>query len=523
MSETNKKSNIQLALDELKCVNNVIDRINRVRESNHVMSLVLSELIKITDSQQGVINLVSCSIDQEMQTVIRKQDQSIQDIPFKVHNMLSGWVLSHKQMLKIDDLDKDERFSELSSDDGMYKSILCFPMIVSGDVIGLTTLVKNVDGGFYDDNLCRLAGIIISQSAYILKNALLFEEIAHQNELLNLMTSKLKEENLALKSQTNKAFTFENIIGKTESMKNILILVSKVSAHDMPVLICGSTGTGKELIARAIHYNSSRKDKAFVVKNCGVKTETLLESELFGHVKGAFTGAHNNKNGLFQEANGGTIFLDEIGDAPLPTQVAILRAIETGEIRPVGASKSSKVDVRVISATNKNLPNEIKANKFRQDLYYRLNTFIIDLPPLKQRTDDIPLLTEHFLSKFMVKLNREALKITPAALDILMRYQWPGNVRQLENELERAAIVAEDPCEIDVSDLSSELLSVIYSESKSSISGRLKDTVESLERQMITETLIKNANNIQKSSRILGLTRKGLKDKMKRYQIEIDN
>jgi transcriptional regulator with GAF, ATPase, and Fis domain len=520
MSDNNELSRLQATLRELKTINSLNDRISRVRETNHIMSIIINELIRITDSDQGVINLVSADIREDMQTVIRKSEKSESEIPYKVDKMVSGWVLKNKQMLKIDDLDRDDRFNGLTSENGRFKSILCFPMLSGGEIIGLTSLVRNQRCGPFNDDQCRLAGIIISQSAQVLKNAMLFEELAQKSELLEISYGRLKEENLVLKSELNSSLVFENIIGKSKAMREILALASRVSANDSPVLITGPTGTGKELISKAIHYNSHRKDRPLIIKNCGVKTETLLESELFGHVKGAFTGADKDKPGLFKQADGGTIFLDEIGDAPSSTQMAILRAIETGEIRPVGSSKGEIVDVRVISATNKDLKEEIEKGNFRQDLFYRLNTFTIKMPPLANRKEDIPLLTRHFINKISVKQGIEELAITPAALERLINFSWPGNVRQLENEIERAAVVCEDGKTIDVSDLSSEILSPEIDKNHYMQSGgRLRDAVESLEKDIITSTLKENDNNIQKSSRILGLTRKGLKDKMRRYGI----
>jgi len=303
-------------------------------------------------------------------------------------------------------------------------------------------------------------------------------------------------------------------------MRQVMTLASKVSTHDSPVLITGSTGTGKELLARAIHFNSSRHDKMFVVKNCGVKTESLLESELFGHTKGAFTGADRAKDGLFKEADGGTIFLDEIGEAPLSTQVAILRVLENGEIRPIGAARTEYVDVRIISATNRNLQESIESGDFRRDLFYRLNTFTIDLPPLRDRHGDVPHLVYHFLKQIAVKLNRESLSITPAALDVLNRYSWPGNVRQLEHELERAVVVCEAEDQIDLCDLSPELLGSTAADiDTSGYRGKLREVVERVERDLLTATLEQTGGNILKTSKLLGLTRKGLKDKMTRYGI----
>lgn len=515
-------STLKQALDELRTINNLIQTISKIRETNHIMSIVISELIKAVDADQGVINLVSQIKDGGLETVVRNIDRDEGSVPYKVNDQISGWVLKHKKVLKIDDLDSDDRFPELDSDNNKYCSIVSSPMVVRDDIIGLTTLIRGrVKGAFTDDH-CRLIGIVASQSAQILSNASLLEELAEKNRMLEISSAKLKNENIKLKAEITSGHHFENIIGKAPSMKQALTLVSKFSLADSPVLITGDTGTGKELFAKAIHYNSGRKDRPFVIKNCGVKTETLLESELFGHVKGSFTGAISDRDGLFKEADKGTIFLDEIGDAPLSTQAAILRVIQNGEIRPIGASRTDHVDVRVISATNKDLKQAINDGVFREDLFYRLSTLTIEIPPLRDRKEDIPPLIDHFLKLLRIKTGRENLTISAGALETLINYDWPGNVRQLEHELERAAIVCGPDAEIDFNDLSTELVvaSDIAYESREQ-SGKLRDIVEKVERDIIKTTLAEYKGNIMQSSKALGLTRKGLKDKISRYKIVI--
>jgi transcriptional regulator with GAF, ATPase, and Fis domain len=479
-------------------------------------------LVRLTRADEGVINLVSQRADDSLETVVRRPPQQQEGIPYKVNSQVTGWVLRERRLLRVDDLDSETRFSGLSSEQGRYKSLLCCPMISRGDVVGLVSLVRSHERGPFTEDQARVAGIAASQSAQILSNAVLLTELAHKNELLRLSQHKLREENLRLRVEIGDVFAFENIIGKSEPMKKVLTMASRASTNDAPALILGDTGTGKELIARAIHYNSARKDKPLVIKNCSVKTESLLESELFGHVKGAFTGADRTRPGLFKEADGGTIFLDEIGDAPLSTQAAILRVLENGEIRPVGSSKTEYVNVRIISATNKNLSRLLEDGLFRQDLYYRLNTFTIELPPLNRRPDDIPLLIHYFLRKLKIKLARDRLSIAPAALDFLCRCPWPGNIRQLENELERAAVVCDTEGVIDTADLSPEVLRISSdSPDMKSYRGQLREVTEKVERDIISATLIENRGNILKTSKILGLTRKGLKDKMARYGIQI--
>ncbi|MEW6051119.1 MAG: sigma-54-dependent Fis family transcriptional regulator [Candidatus Zixiibacteriota bacterium] len=513
---------LRRALGELRLINSLIARISQVREVNHIMDLILGELVRATQADQGLINLVTPMAEGDaLTTVVRTSKSKAETTPFKANELICGWVLTNRVLLKIDDLDHDERFSGMSSSNGLFKSVICCPMLVRNEIIGLTSLVRSAGKGPFTDEHCRLVGILTSQSAQLLSNARLLEELAAKNELLELSRQKLHDEYARLQSEVSATFAFEQIVGKSAPMKRVLALASKFSCTDSAVLIVGATGTGKELLARAIHYNSPRKDRPFIIKNCGIKTESLLESELFGHVRGAFTGADREKRGLFKEADGGTIFLDEIGDAPLSTQAAILRVIQSGEIRPLGSTKTEYVDVRVLSATNKNLKDEIARGNFRDDLYYRLNTFTLELPSLAERTEDIPLLINHFLKRLRIKLGVAELHISPGALERFLRYDWPGNVRQLEHELERAAVVCGSDGVIEVTDLSPVLAAPAFSgEQSNSYRGELRLVVERVEREMIAQTLKEHEGNIMQTAEALGLTRKGLKDKMDRYGIK---
>ncbi len=516
-----RNDNITSAFEELQAINQLIERVCKVRETNHIMSIIIDELIRLTGAGEGVINLIPKQKTDDLVTVVRRKQDVKESQAFRVDDLICGWVLKNRATLKIDDLDSDERFSGLTSDGGRVKSILCSPMLAHGEMVGLTTLVRDEQSGPFTDDQARLVGIISSQSAQMLKNALLLEELARKNQLLQVNQEKLRDDNIRLQAEMEQTFAFENIIGKSPQTKRALVLASKVSVNESPVLITGPTGTGKELIARAIHFNSRRKNRPFVIKNCGVRTETLLESELFGHTKGAFTGADRPRQGVFKEADGGTIFLDEIGDAPLSTQAAILRVIENGEVRPVGAARTDRVDVRVISATNRDLRKMIEEDLFREDLFYRLNTVTIELSPLAHRSEDIPLLVHHFINQLRAKLGNDNLNITPEAMCLLEEYDWPGNVRQLQHEIERAAVVCSREGVIDRTDLSPEIRGVqVDLPTARKYHGRLRDTVEDLEKQVIASTLEENDGNILQTSKLLGLTRKGLKDKMARYRIK---
>jgi transcriptional regulator with GAF, ATPase, and Fis domain len=501
----------------------VMTKICSIKEANHIMSALVTELVARTNSDQGVISFIPDQRSGDLSTIIRVHSHNREDIPYIISTQILGWVLNNKSMLRIDDLDSDKRFREINSQKGKYKSILCYPMIVAGEIIGLMTLIRSNKKPPFEQKYYHLMEMLIPLSAQILANAKLLEELSKSNELLEISRQKLKQENIQLKSEISTNLAFENIIGKSSCMRKALTMASKYSVIDSPVLITGETGTGKDLIAKAIHFNSDRKNKPFVVINCGFKTETLLESELFGHFKGSFTGAIRNKIGLFKEADGGTIFLDEIGDAPLSIQSAILRVIQNGEMRPLGSTKTETVNVRVISATNKNLQEEIAAKRFREDLFYRLSTFMLELPPLRDRREDIPLLVNHFISKIKIKFNRDNLAISPQALDMLMKSKWAGNVRELESEIERAAVACSMDGIIDSTDLSTGLADHAADEvGLGELSGKIKDIVGNVEKTVIKKALAENKGNIFQTSKALGLTPKGLANKIKRYKIIVD-
>jgi transcriptional regulator with PAS, ATPase and Fis domain len=282
-------------------------------------------------------------------------------------------------------------------------------------------------------------------------------------------------------------------------------------------LIEGETGTGKELLARCIHYNSPRKDKPFVTQNCGGIPETLLASELFGHKRGAFTGAYSDKKGLFEISNGGTVFLDEVAEMPPTMQTSLLRVLQEGEIKPLGAEHKKHVDVRVISATNKDLEDAVEKGEFREDLFYRLNVFAIKLPPLRQRVGDIPILAQHFITKFSRKTKKPLKGLTPAAVQCLTSYPFPGNIRELENEIKRAIAMAEEGQHIEVCHLSQKLHREAGAPAEFKLEGTLKQMVEALEKRVLSQMLEKHQGNKSKIAKELGLSRYGLTMKMGRY------
>jgi len=330
----------------------------------------------------------------------------------------------------------------------------------------------------------------------------------------------LKEENRILKASLGKHFDIQNIIGRSPAMVNLLETVAHVAPSDATVLIAGESGTGKELIAGAIHFNSLRKEGPFIKMNCAAITETLLESELFGHEKGAFTGAERRKEGRFVQADGGSLFLDEVSEMSLTMQVKLLRVLQEREVTRVGGEKVIQMDVRIIAATNRDLKFLIDEGKFREDLFYRLNVISLEIPGLRERGEDIPLLAQHFLDNFATK-NRKAIKgFTPKAMDHFIKYDWPGNVRELMNAVERGVVLTQSDY-VDVEDLPAVI--------KPSRQGPedLRDfneiyedmPLDQVERTFILKTLESADGNKSEASRRLGITRKTLHKKLKKYGV----
>jgi len=326
-----------------------------------------------------------------------------------------------------------------------------------------------------------------------------------------LEMNRLREDNVRLRKDINRFFCFPNIIGESVAMKKVFSLIEKVAAADSTVLILGESGTGKELIATTIHYQSARKDKPLIKINCAALPETLIESELFGHEKGAFTGAIRRKPGRFELANGGTIFLDEIGDIPLSTQTKLLRVIQEKTFERVGGTETLKIDVRVLTATNRNLEEEVKAGRFREDLYYRLNVIPVTIPPLRERREDIPALLDFVLGKCR---NRTAktVRFSNDAMAALLQYDYPGNVRELENIVEHGATLATS--EIIEKD---DLPSVILTKAESNGAMSLAEVAAGAEKEHIIRILAVAQGNKTKAAEMLGISRKTLWEKMNTY------
>jgi transcriptional regulator with PAS, ATPase and Fis domain len=352
----------------------------------------------------------------------------------------------------------------------------------------------------------------------------LVELVAQEVVTLHLEITSRENRIKELNKELGSRYKYDNMIGKSKPMQNLYALLDKIKTADSTVLIQGENGTGKELIAKAIHYNSQRKDKSFVIQNCSAFNDNLLESELFGHVKGSFTGAIRDKKGLFEMADKGTFFLDEIGDTSPTMQVKLLRVLQEGTFIPVGAVESRRIDTRIIAATNRNLKEMVEAGTFREDLYYRLNVINITVPSLRDRKEDIPFLAEFFLNKAQASNAPGAPKkiLTKRALEKLYDYAWPGNVRELQNEMERLIVLAGAESKIAADMLSPKILEM-GDKTKvqgARLHGKLKDALEDLERDMIREGLRRTGWNKSKLAKELGISRAGLIMKVEKYGLD---
>jgi two-component system response regulator HydG len=411
----------------------------------------------------------------------------------KVHERAFDLILMDIRMIKVSGLQALAEIRSLNP---------AIPVIIMTAYSSVESAVEAMKGGAYD---------------YLTK-PLDFDELRIVMERA-MEHRMLKEENLLLRESLGSHFDRRNLIGRSPAMERLFETVAQVAPTEATALISGESGTGKEMIAGAIHFNSPRKDGPFVKINCAAITETLLESELFGHEKGAFTGAHRQREGRFRQAHGGSLFLDEISEMSLAMQVKLLRVLQEREITRVGGEEVIKVDVRVIAATNKDLLQEIQSGRFREDLYYRLNVVALTVPPLRERREDIPLLAQHFLKVFSEKNNKMIRGFTPQVMDGLVKYGWPGNVRELMNAVERGVVLSRSDY-LDVEDLSFILGQT--SVSGEAFSGDGVPTgipLDEVEKATILKTLQMARGNKSEAARRLGITRRTLHKKLKQYGV----
>jgi Nif-specific regulatory protein len=430
----------------------------------------------------------------------------LQSLRMPADRGIVGAVIQSGQPLVVTDVRADSRFYQEADQitGGDTRSIVCVPLRTRRGIIGVIECINKRNGSFGEADqtfLEALAGSI----AIAIENARLYQA-AKQSE------ARLLDEVALLERERPIRQRFAGIVGSGAAMEHVFRLIESAIGSPITVLLQGETGSGKEVVARVIHYEGPRKHKPFVAVNCGAFTETLLESELFGHRKGAFTGAVADKRGLFEAADGGSVFLDEVGDTPPSMQVKLLRVLERGEFIRVGDTDVRTADVRIISASNKDLVSEVRDGRFREDLYYRLNAFPIRVPPLRERREDIPMLAAYLLERLCTKWKRKTVSLAPETLECLSRYHWPGNVRELEHELERAVTLAGDTEVIRPGCLSPH---VVTTSGGVQPTGTLRAARAAFERGFIDRILQANRGNVSHTAKALGISRVMLQRKMK--------
>lgn len=516
----------------------VIKYVNTQHDLKKLLELILDQAIEMTAAERGFLVLLegeSLSI-----RVARNFDrEAIQSPDNQISRTLAQQVIQTGRAVVSHDAMADTRLSAADSVTEMkLRSLACVPFRVREKVIGCLYLDNRTEPSLFTEEDLPILQAFADQSAVAIQNAHLVEQLKQSQDELERLNRRLKErverqyeEYVKMREDLVKTYVapeykydYSKIVGRSRPMQELFLMLDKIIDQTTPVLILGESGTGKELVARAIHYNGPRRDGKFVSQNCAAIPEALLESELFGHEKGAFTGAVTSKPGLFEQANGGTLFLDEIADMSVEMQAKLLRAIEYGEVRRVGGQQAIRVDVRLISATNKDVKRLIQEGKFREDLYYRLNVVTFQLPPLRNRREDIPLLVEHFLNKLARKEGRPAKRIDEAALALLRGHDWPGNIRELENEIHRAWAMSGDTITVD--SLRDEIRQQRGLPLPAALvaAGGLKEiikaAVEDLERRVISDTLSSTGWKKSEAARLLGISRPTLDAKIEEYRLE---
>jgi len=459
------------------------ERLASQESVDKLLEALLDGVIRLTGADKGFVVLLEAGRPQ-IRAARRLERHSMESSVESLSDSILKRVLESRKPLVVADARHDQEFNSSESVVSLRLcSVMCVPLLDrAGGVFGALYLGNDRVVDRFDQRGLELLSIYGAQASLLLQNARL--------------VSSLSRENAQLKQAAEES-RFGEIVGACDSMREVFRKLEKVAAADIPVLVTGETGTGKELIARELHRRSNRRGGPFVAINCGAIPENLLESELFGHVRGAFTGANTTRQGRFQEASGGTLFLDEIGELPLHLQVKLLRALQERSVAKVGENRPEAVDIRIVAATHRRLAEEIREGRFREDLYYRLNVINLHLPPLRDRGDDVEVLARHLLARCVREFGGSITGFNPAALRALRRENWPGNIRQLENRLKKAVVLAEGPL-LTPADLELET-------PPEPVGGNLAAAVEQFKERYIDETLRRNGGNRTRTARELGV------------------
>lgn len=486
----------------LAALSTIAATVNSLREPSKLLTTVLEIAMKRLDAERGFIFLEDREADVgfSVRTYRNFAEDEIEGLvgsDGQASGSIVRAVLQSGEPELLYEAATDERYGSTESVVlQQIQSVVCIPLRLKNRQIGAIYLDSKTRRGLFTRESLPFLKAFADQAAVAIENAELVQS--------------LREENRRLRTEVQRIHGFDGIIGQSTRMREVFDTVSRVLDTDASVLLGGESGTGKELVARALHYSGHRKSEPFVAIFCGSLPDDLLESELFGHKKGAFTGAVADKMGLFEVADGGTVFLDEVGDLSPKLQTSLLRVLQEGEVKRVGDTKTRTVDVRIISATNKDLPTEIGERSFREDLYYRLNTIAIELPALRHRRDDIPLLAAHFLDRYATGSRAHLIGFSPKALDAMRTYHWPGNVRELENTVERAAVLARgNLISVDDLRLPSHEAELVFDPDV---------TLKEIERRHVLLVLDHNDGNVSETAKQLGVSRRWLHYRLKDWK-----
>lgn len=507
-----KSHHYRQKIEELTLLFEISQTLDESRDLHEIISPIFERLSERLGMKHGTLALLNRETNEiTIETSVHLTENQQKKTTYKPGEGITGGVIQSGTPIVVKDIKASPEFLDKTRQKRVRGnsrvSFICVPVIHGSETIGSFSMDKvyvNIED--IDEDL-KLLSIISSMIAkHVFKRQNMVEK-----------SQRLLAENKRLHKELQASYKPNNMIGSSQAMQDVFMLISQVSKSDATVLIRGESGTGKELVAHAIHYNSLRASKPFIKVNCAALPENLIESELFGHEKGAFTGALNSRKGRFELADGGTIFLDEIGELSPMIQVKLLRVLQEREIERVGGSNLVKVDVRIITATNRNLEIEIENGGFREDLFYRLNVFPIIIPPIRERKTDIIALCDHFIEKYNSKNSKNVKRISSGAIELFTSYHWPGNVRELENSIERAVLLSSDDV-IHGYHLPPSLQSADSTGTKNT--STLKEAVEALEKEMLIETLKNTKGNRAAAARNLGITERQIGTRVMKYDLQ---
>ncbi|OGR25459.1 MAG: sigma-54-dependent Fis family transcriptional regulator [Desulfobacterales bacterium RIFOXYA12_FULL_46_15] len=498
------------SLEEISLLYEISEALNQHMDMKKSLLKVLTVLSDSLNLVRGIIFLINSEAgDIRIEMAHGISEETTRLIRYIPGEGIVGRVIQSGEPAVVPRISEEPLFLDKTHSrrvsDGLDYSFICVPIKKENRVVGAISADRPFEGKASLEKGEKLLSVVAAMVAHHVINI----------ETIRLEKEQLKTENIRLKSELENRYSFTNFIGNSNKMREVLQMISQVSCSSATVLIRGESGTGKELVANSIHYNSDRNKKPFIKINCAAIPENLIESELFGHEKGSFTGASNLKKGRFELADQGTIFLDEIGNMSLSAQVKLLRVLQEKEFERVGGYKPIKTDVRIVAATNSNLEEMVQQGRFRDDLYFRLNVFPIYLPSLRMRKTDIILLADHFLEKYSRLHKKDIKRITTPAIDMMMEYHWPGNVRELENCMERAVILCNEGAIH-----SYHLPATLQTGTKTkTLPQSLEDAVARLEKEILMDSLKNSKGNINKAAKLIGITVRKFSYKAERYGI----